>query len=254
MRLKDKVIIVTGAARGLGQNFAVCLAKEGADIVAADYNDTAETVAKVEAVGGKCLGLHVDVTKMDSVTEMAKKSAEQFGGIDGLINNAAAYAGLTMVPFYEITEEDWDKAFAVNIKGVWQCCKAVLPYMQKRGAGSIVNISSASILEGNPYFAHYVATKGAVWSFTRSISRNLGQFNIRANSITPGYTMTQASKDLAKNPKEFEENYNANINARALKRAMMPEDVEGTALFLLSDESAFITGQNINVDGGSRHY
>lgn len=253
MRLKDKIIIVTGAAGGLGRNFSVRLAKEGAKVVAADISDVSETIHLVKAAGGDCIGSHVDITKFDSTERMAKAAYEEFGGLHGLVNNAAAYAGLTMCPFYEIPEADWDKAFSVNIKGVWHCCKAVLPYMKKSG-GSIVNLSSASILEGNPFFAHYVASKGAVWSFTRSIARNLGEFSIRANSITPGYTMTQSSKDLAKDPEEFEKNYKDNINARALKRAMMPEDVEGAVVFLLSDDSAFITGQNINVDGGRVHY
>jgi NAD(P)-dependent dehydrogenase (short-subunit alcohol dehydrogenase family) len=117
-----------------------------------------------------------------------------------------------------------------------------------------VNISSASILEGNPYFAHYVASKGAVWALTRSIARNVGEYGIRANSITPGYTMTEASRGLAGDPESFKKNYDDNIAARAIKRAMDAGDVTGAVWFLLNDESAFITGQNINVDGGSIHY
>jgi 3-oxoacyl-[acyl-carrier protein] reductase len=249
-----KVIIVTGGAGGLGQAFALGFAKNGAAVAVADLADCSKTVELVKAAGGECLGVSADVTKEESVSAMCAKVAEHYGGIDGIVNNAAIYASLKMAPFDMIEEKDWDLVFQVNVKGVWMCGKAVLPYLKQRGGGSIVNISSSSILEGNPYFAHYVASKGAVWALTRSMARNTGAYNIRVNSVTPGYTMTEASKGLAGDPESFKKNYEDNIAARAIKRAMEAPDVVGAVWFLLSDAAAFITGQNINVDGGCVHY
>ncbi len=254
MKLKDKVVIVTGAARGLGQEFALRAAAEGALVAAADRIHCADTAAKIEAAGGQCLPVQLDVTKAESVDEMVAEVMEKYGRIDGLVNNAAMYATIKMAPFDEISETDWDAVFTTNAKGVWLCCKAVYPHMKKRSFGSIVNISSSSILEGTPYFAHYVASKGAVWAFTRSISRTAGEYGIRVNSVTPGYTLTEAAKGIGSGTDAFEENFNANIEARAIQRSMQPGDVAGTVLFLLSDDSAFLTGQNINVDGGRTHY
>jgi 3-oxoacyl-[acyl-carrier protein] reductase len=254
MEKNRKNIIVTGAAGGLGQAFALNFAKKGAAVAAVDLADCSKTVALVKDAGGECIGIKADITKASSVSAMCAEVDEKLGGIDGLVNNAAIYASLKMAPFDMIEEKDWDLVLEVNVKGVWLCSKETLPYFKKRGGGSIVNISSASILEGNPYFAHYVASKGAVWALTRSIARNVGEYGVRANSVTPGYTMTDASKGLAGDPESFKKNYEDNIAARAIKRAMEPNDIVGTVWFLLNDESAFITGQNINVDGGSIHY
>ncbi|MDR1816488.1 MAG: SDR family oxidoreductase [Clostridiales Family XIII bacterium] len=254
MKLKDKTIIVTGAAGGLGRAFSLRFAEEGANVVCADVKDAAETVALITDAGGSALSVSVDITGAASVEAMCKAAADAYGGIDGLVNNAAIYAGLTMEPFHEIKESDWDKVMAVNAKGTWLCCKYVYPYLIKRGGGSIVNIASASILEGNPFFAHYTASKGAVWALTRSVSRVVGEQGIRCNSITPGYTMTDASKGLAGDPESFQKNYDYSIQTRAIHRAMEAGDVVGAALFLLSDDSAFVTGQNLNVDGGCINY
>jgi NAD(P)-dependent dehydrogenase (short-subunit alcohol dehydrogenase family) len=258
MGIKDKVIIITGAAGGLGQAFAVRFAAEGAKVVAADMADASETVrlaaeAGAEA-GGDAMGIRTDITDVDSVKAMCARAGDEFGGIDGLVNNAAIYAGLKMAPFDQIDERDWDAVMTVNVKGTWITTKEVLPFMKERGGGSVVNISSASVFEGNPYFAHYVASKGAVWALTRSMSRTAGEYNIRVNSVTPGYTMTEASKGLAGDPESFKKNYEDNIAARALKRAMEAADVVGGVMFLLGDDSSFITGQNLNIDGGSIHY
>ena len=254
MSIKDKVVIVTGAAGGLGQMFALRLAKEGAKVVVADIADLTATVDLIEKEGGEVLAAKVDITSQSSVEAMCKETFEKYGRIDGLINNAAVYANLKMLPFDQIDEKDWDLVMNVNVKGVWICCKSVFPYMKKQGSGSIVNISSSSVLEGNPYFAHYVTSKGAVWAMTRSISRNAGEYNIRVNSITPGYTMTEASKSLAGDPESYKKNYEDNIAKRALKKALEAEDIVGGAIFLISDDSKCITGQNINIDGGGIHY
>ena len=254
MSIKDKVIIVTGAAGGLGQSFSLRFAKEGANVVVADIANVSNTLYLIEKEGGSALAMKVDVTNQESVENMCKETFKNYGRIDGIVNNAAIYAGLKMGTFDQIDEKDWDVVMDVNVKGTWLCCKAVFPYMKEQGSGSIVNISSASILEGNPFFAHYVASKGAVLAMTRSISRNVGEYGIRANSITPGYTMTEASKGLAGDPESFNKNYEENIARRALKRPLEAEDIVGGALFLLDDDSKSISGQNLNIDGGGVHY
>ena len=254
MRLAGKVAIITGAARGIGQTLACGMAQEGAKVVIADKLDAGETVAKVRSLNGDAIGVCVDVSSSASACEMAAKALQAYGRIDVLVNNAALWGGLKMKAFDAIPEEEWDRVFAVNAKGVWQCCKAVYPAMRKQGSGSIINIASASILQGVPLISHYVSSKGAVWAFTRSLSREIGPYGIRVNSITPGYTMTQASKEISDDPAVFAANYEINIASRVLPRAMLPEDLVGAVAFLASDDSSFISGQNINVDGGSVHY
>ena len=254
MILKDKVVIVTGAAGGLGRAFSLRFAGEGAKVVCADISDASETVSLIEAEGGEAISVHVDISKWESVQAMCGAAEAAYGGIDGIVNNAAIYAGIAMEPFHLIEEDEWDRVFNVNVKGTWLCCKAVYPYMIKRGGGSIVNIASASILEGNPFFAHYTASKGAVWALSRSISRVVGEQGIRCNSVTPGYTMTEASKSISASPEDFKKNYDYSIQTRAIHRAMESLDVVGTVLFLLSDDSAFMTGQNLNIDGGCINY
>jgi 3-oxoacyl-[acyl-carrier protein] reductase len=252
--LENKVVIVTGGARGIGQAFCEKLAKDGAAILCADVLDGAETVDLVTKAGGRGLYVKTDITDVASTKNMAAEAVKAYGRIDGLVNNAAVYAGLKMCPFTDINEAEWDKVYNVNVKGNWQCCKAVFPYMKEAGGGSIINISSTSILQGVPLLFHYVGSKGAVWAMTRTLANEAGVYNIRVNSITPGYTLTDASMQLSDNPEDFNKNYERNINDRALKRGMMPADLVGAAAFLLSDESSFITGQNLNVDGGSVHY
>ncbi|MDR3305202.1 MAG: SDR family oxidoreductase [Clostridiales Family XIII bacterium] len=254
MILKDKVVIVTGAAGGLGREFSLRFAKEGGKIIAADIADTSETARLIHEAGGEAACVKVDITDFASVESMCKTAEDAYGGIDGIVNNAAIYAGLTMEPFHQITEREWDRVMTVNAKGTWLCCKAVYPYLAKRDGGSIVNIASASILEGNPFFAHYTASKGAVWALTRSVARVVGEQGIRCNSITPGYTMTDASRGLAGDPESFQKNYDYSIQTRSIHRAMEPNDVVGGVLFLLSDESVFMTGQNLNIDGGCINY
>ncbi len=254
MRLAGKVVIVTGAARGIGQTLAMRFAREGAKVVAADKLDVSDTIEQIRHQAGDALGISVDVVSAASTSSMAERTVQAYGHIDVLVNNAGLYGGLKMKSFDIIPEEEWDRVFAVNTKGVWQCCKAVYPHMRKQGSGSIINMASASILQGVPFLSHYVASKGAVWAFTRSLSREIGEFGIRVNSISSGYTATQASKEISDDPVKFEANQRVNIESRVIRRTMMPEDLEGAVIFLASDDSSFISGQNINVDGGSVHY
>ncbi|MBI4786033.1 MAG: glucose 1-dehydrogenase [Chloroflexi bacterium] len=254
MKLQDRVVIITGAVRGIGQVLAQRVAEQGARVVAADILDVTETAQKVNAVGGRAIGLRVDVTRFDSVREMADETLAQFGQIDALVNNAALSAALKPKPFDAISENEWDAVFAVNVKGIWQCCKAVVPCMKRRGGGSIINISSDSIFQGIPLLTHYVASKGAVWAFTRSLARELGESGIRVNSITPGYTITGVPSGLSEDKQTLDHVNDLNIEQRVLKRAMTPDDLTGAVVFLASDDSAFISGQNLNVDGGAVHY
>lgn len=250
MRLNDKVAIISGAAQGIGAAFALGFAKEGAKVLIADILNGKGIVGKVEEMGGQAIYLETDVTNQDQCNAMAKATFDQFGAIDILINNAAVYGSLILKPFTKITTEEWNNVMTVNTTGPFHCTKAVFSYMKSKG-GSIINISSQSILQGIPGMAHYLASKGAVMAFTRAMARELGPYNIRVNSIAPGFTHSQGAENVDKN-KSFPmgpiEDFL--MPSKCLKRASVPEDLVGTAIFLASEESNFITGQMINHDGG----
>ena len=186
MRLKDKVVIITGAAQGIGAAFAVGFAKEGAKVVIADILDGKDAVDAVEKAGSEAIYVKTDVTKQAECDAMAKAALDQFGGVDILINNAAIFGGLVMRSFMELPDEEWDRVMTVNVGGPFRCIKAVFPYMKDKG-GKIINISSAIIFEGVPGVPHYVASKGAVMALTRSMAKELGPNNINVNSIAPRF-------------------------------------------------------------------
>jgi NAD(P)-dependent dehydrogenase (short-subunit alcohol dehydrogenase family) len=250
MRLKNKVAVITGAARGIGAAFALGFAEEGAKIVIADLSDGTGTVKKVEKAGSEALYVRTDVSKEAECISMAEKAFERFGRIDILINNAAVFADLVLRPFTEISSEEFKRVVEINTSGLFHCTKAVFPYMKSKG-GKIINLSSASILEGVPGMPHYVASKGAVMAMTRSMARELGDFKINVNTIAPGFTHSEGgdkfdrSKALPLPPLE-----ELQLQHRCIKRAAVPEDLVGTALFLATDDSGFITGQMIVHDGG----
>lgn len=244
--LDGKVAIVTGAARGLGREYARVLAGAGAKIVAADLNDCAETVG---IAGKDAIGITVDVADMESVQAMADKAVEAFGRIDILVNNAALFAGLTGGKFDTLDADEWDRTMRVNVKGSWHCCKAVVPAMRKIGGGSIVNVSSAAALYGMPLFLHYAASKGAVIAMTRSLARELGRDNIRVNAIAPSAVVTEGAKEFFGD--RIDHALGVIAGSQVIKRNLAPGDVAGTVLWLASDQSAFVTGQTIAVDGGT---
>jgi NAD(P)-dependent dehydrogenase (short-subunit alcohol dehydrogenase family) len=248
MRLKDKVAIVTGGARGLGRAYALRLAQEGAKVVVADILDGQETVDAVKKQGGEALYVKTDVTSEESTKEMARRTVEKFGRVDILINNAAVFATLVKKPFYEIPAEEWDKVMDVNLKGPFLCSKAVYPYMKSQGKGKIVNVSSGTFYKGLPHFLHYVVSKGGNVALTRSLAREVGDAGICVNTIAPGYTETEYLKE---NPQDPPEVTNTFMATRCIKRPETPEDLTGTIVFLCSDDSDFVTGQTIIVDGGS---
>lgn len=250
MKLKNKVAIITGAARGIGAAFAVGFGKEGAKIVVGDVLDGKETVGAVEKSGSKALFVKTDVSKQDQCDALAKAAIDRFGSIDILVNNAGLFANIILRPFTEITTEEWMRVMEVNTAGPFHCTKAAFPYMKDKG-GKIINLSSASIFEGVPGMPHYVSSKGAIMAFTRSMARELGPYNINVNSIAPGFTHSPGGdqfdkiKALPIGPLD-----EIQLPLRCLKRAAYPEDIVGTAIFLASEDSNFITGQMIVHDGG----
>jgi NAD(P)-dependent dehydrogenase (short-subunit alcohol dehydrogenase family) len=248
MRLKDKVAIVTGAARGIGAAFAVGFAKEGATIVIGDIRDGQSTVAAVEKAGSKALYVKTDVTKQDQCNALAKTAADRLGSVDILVNNAGTL--VTIKPFWEVTTDEWMEIMATNTLGPFHCTKAVFPYMKDRG-GKIINISSCTIFEGVPGLPHYISSKGAVMAFTRGMARELGDYNINVNSIAPGFTHSEGGDEFDKNKKfpavPLDE---IQMPLRCIKRPSYPQDLVGTAVFLASDDSRLITGQLIVHDGG----
>lgn len=246
--LEGRTVVVTGAATGIGQAFAAACAEHGANVVAADMNAADETVALVEKAGTRALPVRVDVSDDASVTDMARAAIERFGRIDGLVNNAAYFREVKLTPFEEIDPGVWERIFAVNVKGVWLCCKAVAPAMRERKGGSIVNIASVVAVAGQPGYLHYVATKGAVLSMTKGLAKEMGAHGVRVNVIAPGFVITGAT---ANRPIEWQQSF---LKARALSREQKPDDLAGTAVYLLSDLAGFVSGQTVVVDGGHIMY
>ena len=248
-QLAGKVVVVTGAARGLGREFARRLAAEQAAVVAADVRDCSEVLADIQAEGARAIGAHLDVTDMRSCAAMVQAATDAFGRIDVLVDNAALYGDLSSSPFDTLAEDQWNRVMAVNVTGVWNCCRAVVPSMRVGGGGSIVNMASVVALYGMPYALHYVTSKGAVIALTRGLARELGRDWIRVNAIAPSAVMTEGTREF------FGENLDkaaAGIaKAQALRRSLVPRDIAGTMVYLASDASALVTGQTIAVDGGT---
>ena len=245
-RLKNKTAVITGAAQGIGASFARAFAAEGAKVVCADILDSDEIVEEIHAAGGSAIGTKTDITDDVSLDAMVAEAEAAFGPIEILVNNAALFSGLNMKPFTDITENEWEMMMRVNVRGLWQTSKAVLPSLRKAGRGKIINISSGTVHKGPPGQLHYVASKGAVMAMTRAMARELASDNIYVNTISPGLTMTDA---VLANPtwEPFRKNL---LSAKMIQRDMVPEDLVGTALFLASEDSDFVTGQSVNVDGG----
>ena len=247
MRLEDKVAIITGAGQGLGRAYAHGFAREGARVVVADIQEdkAGSVVREVRDLGGEALAVGVDVSEPASVRAMVERTVERFGRVDVLLNNAAIFATIKMKPFEEIGLEEWNRLMAVNLTGTFLCCQAVAPHMRERGQGRIINISSSTVLNGRAMYMHYVTSKAGVVGMTRSLATELGGDNITVNTITPGSTETEVPRGTV-----TAEQKQAMIDAQALHRRQTPEDLVGVAVFLASEESKFITGQVINVDGG----
>ena len=246
MRLKNKVAIVTGGAKGLGRAFALKLAEEGARVMVVTRKDMANlenTVQQVKDLGGEAALFQADVARETDMLNMADATNKAFGRIDILINNAAVYDGIKRKPFHEIDPDEWDLVMAVNVKGAFLAARAVFPHMKAQGYGKIVNVSSEVFFTGSYGFAHYVASKGGIIGLTRALAVELGPHNICINCVAPGFTDTEASRGLADVTKY-------DTSKTPLGRLETPADLTGAALFLASPESDFITGQTLLVDGG----
>lgn len=247
-RMKNKVVIITGAAQGIGATYARALAAEGAHIVIADVLDGAPLVQELQGMGAEAIAVKTDVSVEASAAIMAAATMERFGQIDVLINNAAIYASLKIKGFEDIDVAEWDKVMAVNVRGPFICARAVAPHMKARGQGRIINISSGTPFKGTPGLLHYVTSKGAILALTRALARELGDFGISVNTLAPGLVLSEGVVANA----EMRERLTAPVIAsRAIKRDQMPGDLIGPLLFLASDDSAFMTGETVVVDGGS---
>lgn len=244
---EGKVVIVTGAAGGLGRAFALGFANQGGKIVVADIDEAglAETVALIEATGAKAVAVKVDVTSKESTDSLAQAALQEFGRIDVLVNNAAIYATLKRSSFLDIDPNEWDRVMNVNVKGAWLCSASVFPKMSQPG-GRIINVASATVFSGSPLWMHYVASKAAVIGLTRVMAREVGPNGVTVNAIAPGFTLTEASLSLMEDAETY------GVERGAIKRASEPEDIVGTALFLASQSAGYITGQTLVVDGGKQ--
>jgi len=249
-RLEGKVAIVTGGAYGIGKTFALRMAAEGAAVVIADIDaeNSLKTVEELKVKGMKAIAVNTDVSVEKSTLAMSEKTAEIFGSIDILINNAAIFSKIKVstVPFSELDMADWDRMMAVNLKGTFLCSRAVFPYMKERNRGKIINMASATFFEGTPVMPHYVASKAGIIGLTRSLASAMAEYNINVNCIAPGRTLSEDTSDEA-----AVKSNEVRAKTRQLKRIEYPEDLAGTAVFLASADSDFITGQTIVVDGGT---
>jgi NAD(P)-dependent dehydrogenase (short-subunit alcohol dehydrogenase family) len=244
-RLAGKRVIVTGAGQGLGREFALHLADLGAHVIAADIHaDRLASTCERASVGGRELyASTTDVADPEQTRMLATTAAEVLGGLDALVNNAAVVEGLARRPFDAIEDKEWDRVLEVNVKGAWLCAKAAVPLLREAGGGSIVNMASEVAFSGSPGLAHYVTSKAAVIGLTRALARELGPDQIRVNALAPGFIPTEGSVTMTPAAQY-------NVSGTPLGRLGKPADLLGALAFLVSDESAFITGQTLLVNGG----
>jgi NAD(P)-dependent dehydrogenase (short-subunit alcohol dehydrogenase family) len=243
--LDGRASIVTGGAKGIGRAYCLGLAGEGSSVVVADVLDGQPVVDEIEAAGGKAIAVHTDVSDEESTQAMARAAFERFGRIDVLVNNAAYFKQVKRGPFDQIDVDEWDKAFKVNVRGVWLCCRAVYPYMKEQRFGRIINISSNTVWKGVPGFLHYVTSKAALTGLTRSLAREVGDDNVTVNTVAPDFI---PDEDMLRTRGSHSDEV---IAQRAFKRMQVPEDMIGIVVFLAGPGSEFITGQSFLVNGGA---
>ena len=248
MRCSGQVAIVTGGATGIGRAIVQALLTEGAKVVIADRAGAAEAAAVLDNAGDSVVGVPCDVSSQRDTDAMAKAALEAFGRIDVLVNNAGIYSSLTMKPFEELDIDEWRRVLDVNVIGQAMATGAVVPAMRRQGGGSIVNLSSGTPFKGVPFMLHYVASKGAVNAMTKALAKELGGADIRVNAVAPGFTL---SDGVLENPHQLEKLQDISRQARVLQRDQHPEDIVGAVVFFASQESAFVTGQTLVVDGGA---
>lgn len=244
-RLAGKRVIVTGGAQGLGREFALHLAGLGAQVLAADVDSERlrETAGLARDRGTPIHTSVADVTDPADARALAQTALESMSGLDTLVNNAAVVASLTRRPFDEIPDDEWDRVLEVNLKGTWLCAKALLPLLREAGTGTIVNLASEVALSGSPGLAHYVASKAGIIGLTRTLARELGPAGIRVNALAPGFISSPGSAGMLSGSQY-------DVSTTPLGRVGHPEDLLGALVFLISDDSAFVTGQILVVNGG----
>lgn len=250
MALANKSVVVTGAAHGIGRAYSERLAADGAKVALLDIDakrnqEVADGICKS---GGQALAIAADVRDFGSFKKAVDQAAKAFGSLSGIVNNAGMLnvVPITRCNFEDIPDSEWDESFRLNTKSAWYGCKAALPYLRANKGGSIVNIGSSTIFRGVPTRAHYVAAKAALIGFNRTIARELGGDNIRVNLVCPGSTLSEEEPTA-----ETIAMREAPVKTRCLQRVERPSDLVGTIAFLMSDDSAFTTGQTFLVDGGS---
>ena len=244
--LAGKRILVTGAARGLGRDFAQAIAEAGAAVVMADIlADLVQSEAqKLQEKGFNVSAVTIDLSQKVSIQAAVNTAVDTLSGLDGLVNCAAMATGVGGFSLMEYDEDLWDRVMNVNVKGTWLVSQACVPHLKASGLGKIINIASDTALWGAPNLMAYVASKGAILAMTRSMANELGADNICVNTISPGLTLVEATEYV---PQARHDLY---VNGRAIQRQQLPQDINGTAIYLLSDMSSFVTGQNIPVNGG----
>ena len=252
-RLAGRVALVTGSAHGIGKAYAQRLAREGASLVIADLDGGAASAVAADLAksGGKAIGIQVDVADPNSTNVMGKLAVDAFGKVDILVNNAAMFSRVPMsrVPFEDLEIGEWDRMMAVNLRGMWLACKAVVPQMRAQKYGKIVNISSSTVWERTPTRIHYVTSKAGVVGFTRNLAAELGPHNITVNCVAPGSTLSEEE------PSEQTVHFRSlAAKNRAIERLQKPEDLVGAVAFFASPDSDFVTGQTLVVDGGSVYH
>jgi NAD(P)-dependent dehydrogenase (short-subunit alcohol dehydrogenase family) len=246
----DKVVVITGAGQGIGRSFAKAFASAGARVVIAERNmEKARAVATEIASGnGHALAVETDVADEASINHMAAQVDAAFGRADVLINNAAIFSTLEMRPFDQIPVPEWEQVLRVNVTGPFLCARAMLPLMRKNKWGRIVNMASGAVTLGRPNYLHYIASKAALGGMTHSMARELGPEGITVNAILPGATYTEiARKTVTPEQKQ------RIVAMQSIPRPQVPDDLIGVVMFLASDASAFMTGQELTVDGGATH-